>query len=281
MRPSLLTVAVLVPLFPVPPHLVAEVLEREVNMGGARDQEPTDACLRQNEEDAGVARSQSETERGRCSFASGLQTIGGASRRWGLVRWVLGRFCVTETRHPPDRTSERHRKMKPTNSSHSHCVRPARLPLLWLRRPYLLRTSKGLLRKGEVNIMSSETHAPAAWIWRHPNPGERHTSRKRPRHLPGPALLVAAIPLLCTVLLPAGSVLAQEGRASKETPARIANIWGGFDHQPTESQVLSAERARGAAPSAQQQSREAQIVQQLYQQLLNSAGAHRTGASAG
>jgi hypothetical protein len=87
--------------------------------------------------------------------------------------------------------------------------------------------------------------------------------------------------VLWAVLLPAGAALAQEARASKEAPARIGNIWGGFDHQPTESQVQRAERARGIASSAQQQTLEAQIVQQLYQQLLKSAGARRPGAAAG
>jgi hypothetical protein len=106
-------------------------------------------------------------------------------------------------------------------------------------------------------------------------PGERRTSRKRLRRLPRPAFLAAAIPLLCTLMFPAGAALAREALAPNETPARIDNIWGGFDHQPTEIQVQSAERAAGVAPSAQEQSREARIVQQLDQELLGSAGAGR------
>jgi hypothetical protein len=106
-----------------------------------------------------------------------------------------------------------------------------------------------------------------------PNPGEPRTSRKRPRHLPRPAVLAAAIPLLCTLMFPAGAALAREAPARNESPARIDNIWGGFDHQPTESLVRSAERASGVAPSALEQSREAQIVQSLYQQLMRSEGA--------
>jgi hypothetical protein len=105
------------------------------------------------------------------------------------------------------------------------------------------------------------------------NPGERRTSRKRPRHLPRPAVLAAAIPLLGTLMFPVGAALAREAPSPNETPARIANIWGGFDHQPTESEVQSAERARGVAPSAQEQNREERIVQQLDQELLGSAGA--------
>jgi hypothetical protein len=103
-----------------------------------------------------------------------------------------------------------------------------------------------------------------------PNPLASQMSRKPPRHLPNRSVLVAAIPLLCTLLLPARAALAEEARVPNETPARIANIWGGFDHQPIESQVQSAERAAGVAPSAQEQRREAQIVRQLNQELIGA-----------
>ena len=106
-----------------------------------------------------------------------------------------------------------------------------------------------------------------------PNPGERRTSRKRPRHLPRPAVLAATIPLLCSLIFSTGAAFAREEPAPNETPARIDNIWDGFDHQPTKSQVRSAERASGIAPTAQGQSREAQIVQQLYEELLRNSGA--------
>ena len=72
---------------------------------------------------------------------------------------------------------------------------------------------------------------------------------------------------------PGAAALAREAPSLNETPARIGNIWDGFDHQPTESQVQSAERASGVAPSAQEQRREARIVRQLDQELLGSAGA--------
>src|ERR1700733_5179711 len=105
-----------------------------------------------------------------------------------------------------------------------------------------------------------------------PNSGERRTSRQR--HLPRPAVLTAAVPLLCILIFPPGAAaLAREAPSLNETPARIGNIWDGFDHQPTESQVQSAERASGVAPSAQEQRREARIVRQLDQELLGSAGA--------
>lgn len=106
-----------------------------------------------------------------------------------------------------------------------------------------------------------------------PNPGESQTSRVSPRHRSRQAALVAVIPLLGMLLLPAGAALADETFASNQTPARIGNIWGGLDHQPTETQVQGAERAGGVAPNAQEQSREAQTVQQLDQQLLANAGA--------
>jgi hypothetical protein len=113
------------------------------------------------------------------------------------------------------------------------------------------------------------------------NPRDSQTMRKPQRHVPRRAVLAAAIPLACTLVLAAGPVLALQAYAPNTTPARIGNIWGGFDHQPTESQVQSAERAYGVAPTAQEQRREAQIVQQLNQELLKSAGADNGGAAAG
>jgi hypothetical protein len=65
----------------------------------------------------------------------------------------------------------------------------------------------------------------------------------------------------------------QRALLSSEAPARIANIWGGFDHQPTESEVQRAEQARGVAPDAEQQRRDAQILRQLDRALLKNAGA--------
>jgi hypothetical protein len=93
MKTSLLAVAVLVPLFPVPVSLIAQVLEREDNIWGW-NHEPTEvwagrrSCRR--------APSRSRTTR---DAAADLQTIAGTSRRSCLMRWVLGCFCLTETRH--------------------------------------------------------------------------------------------------------------------------------------------------------------------------------------
>jgi hypothetical protein len=111
-----------------------------------------------------------------------------------------------------------------------------------------------------------------------PTPGESQTSRKSSRRLTARIVLVAAMPLFCTLLLPAGAAFA---RAPNETPARIGNIWDGFDHQPTRSEVQRAERASGVAPSAQEQRREAQIVQQLDHELLKSSVAGGNGAATG
>ena len=73
----------------------------------------------------------------------------------------------------------------------------------------------------------------------------------------------------------------QPGTMAAKTPARIGNIWGGFDHQPIESRVQSAERADGVAPSVQEQARETQILRQLNQELLKGAGTDSTGPAAG
>jgi hypothetical protein len=55
-------------------------------------------------------------------------------------------------------------------------------------------------------------------------------------------------------------------------PSRIANIYGGFHHQPTRAQIESRERAAGLAASTRHQSSEDAALQQLYQQLKENAG---------
>jgi hypothetical protein len=59
MRSSLLVVAALVPLFPVPAPLFAQVLEREDSISGWHDHQPTEAWVQQDEEAAAIAASQS------------------------------------------------------------------------------------------------------------------------------------------------------------------------------------------------------------------------------
>lgn len=70
-----------------------------------------------------------------------------------------------------------------------------------------------------------------------------------------------------------GTPVAQTTPVSNEAPARIANIWGGFDHRPTESPVQRAEQARGVAPDVKDERREVRILRQLDQQLLKSSAA--------
>ncbi len=70
----------------------------------------------------------------------------------------------------------------------------------------------------------------------------------------------------------AATQVAPRALVSNAAPARIANVWSGFDHQPTESQVQRAEQARGVAPDAREQRRETRILRQLDQELLKSTG---------
>ena len=51
-------------------------------------------------------------------------------------------------------------------------------------------------------------------------------------------------------------------------PVRIDNIYGGLDHQPTQSEVQDRERAAGLGLSTAQQQRNAVTVDKLYEQLL-------------
>ena len=53
----------------------------------------------------------------------------------------------------------------------------------------------------------------------------------------------------------------------KPPPARIGNIYGGVDHQPTQSEVLERERAAGINSSAAQRNRDATILEEIYRHL--------------
>ena len=53
----------------------------------------------------------------------------------------------------------------------------------------------------------------------------------------------------------------------KPPPARISNIYGGLDHQPTRSGVLDRERAAGISLSAAQRNRDAAILKGIYRHL--------------
>jgi hypothetical protein len=56
--------------------------------------------------------------------------------------------------------------------------------------------------------------------------------------------------------------------SSGSPPARIGNIWGGFDHQPTSSEVQDREKAAGISLSATKQEQEAAILNDIYKQLV-------------
>lgn len=53
----------------------------------------------------------------------------------------------------------------------------------------------------------------------------------------------------------------------KAPPARIANIYGGLDHQPTRSEVLERERAAGISLSAAQRNHDAATLKVIYRHL--------------
>jgi hypothetical protein len=52
-------------------------------------------------------------------------------------------------------------------------------------------------------------------------------------------------------------------------PSRIGNIWGGFDHQPTSSEVQDREKAAGISVSAANQKQEAAILNDIYKHLVS------------
>jgi hypothetical protein len=71
---------------------------------------------------------------------------------------------------------------------------------------------------------------------------------------------------VCAVALLAAPVAAF---AQAQTPTREGNIWAWRDHQPTEAQVLQKEKAAGVAPTPSQNASEADILKQIYRQMLH------------
>jgi hypothetical protein len=69
-----------------------------------------------------------------------------------------------------------------------------------------------------------------------------------------------ALVLLAALALP-GTVLAQE-------PARIGNIWGGVDHQPTPSEERALARSEGVKFNTTERRRELNEIYTLDKQLL-------------
>jgi hypothetical protein len=56
-------------------------------------------------------------------------------------------------------------------------------------------------------------------------------------------------------------------------PARIANIYGGLNHQPKRAEAERLERAAGFEPSARRRSQDDAALRGLYVELIQKAGA--------
>lgn len=56
--------------------------------------------------------------------------------------------------------------------------------------------------------------------------------------------------------------------AQARTSARVDNIWGGYAHQPTQSEVTQQEKSAGLTPSEQQQKAANDDVESVYQSLM-------------
>ncbi len=78
---------------------------------------------------------------------------------------------------------------------------------------------------------------------------------------------------LASLQLLAGLALAAAAPALQPTPpARIANEWGGKDHQPTRAGVNAAEQALGIGLSRAQKQAEDRQLETIERQLLKNAG---------
>ena len=73
---------------------------------------------------------------------------------------------------------------------------------------------------------------------------------------------------LYTPMLVVLPLLAYAGTIPSGSPGRIDNVYGGFDHQPMQSEVQNREHAAGIEPDNRQQMDEDAKLQQLYRQLL-------------
>ena len=54
-----------------------------------------------------------------------------------------------------------------------------------------------------------------------------------------------------------------------QTLPREDNIWGGYDHQPTESEVTRQEKSAGIAASRQEQQLANDEVERIYRRLIH------------
>jgi hypothetical protein len=57
------------------------------------------------------------------------------------------------------------------------------------------------------------------------------------------------------------------GADSPHPPTRNGNVYGGFNHQPTRSEVESRERSEGLAPDAREQAAQNSTIRHLYEEL--------------
>ena len=56
-------------------------------------------------------------------------------------------------------------------------------------------------------------------------------------------------------------------------PSRIANIYGGLNHQPTRSEAEDRQRAAGVGQNLRQRAVDDEMVQKLYEELMRRARA--------
>jgi hypothetical protein len=76
--------------------------------------------------------------------------------------------------------------------------------------------------------------------------------------------------MLLPLLLLAMCASAPASADSRHPPPRNGDVFGGFNHQPTRSEVKSRERSRGIAPETSEQARDA-TVEHLYEELEQRA----------
>ncbi len=61
--------------------------------------------------------------------------------------------------------------------------------------------------------------------------------------------------------------------AQARTSARLDNVWGGYAHQPTQSEVTQQEKSAGLTQSQQQQKAANDDVESVYQSLMRQTDA--------
>jgi hypothetical protein len=105
------------------------------------------------------------------------------------------------------------------------------------------------------------------------NAGAVKTAIMRGRSLDDDGWLGWATLLLLGSVLVYGLLCVPAHAETLQPPSRIANIYAGFDHQPTRSEIEGRERSAKIAPNTGHQSSEDATLQQLYQQLRERAGA--------